>query len=370
MTIYFGVAALVGLASALSVAASNFFLTTGGRAIQVVRAAERRARPAGRWTVFDVLALVVLLTFSAMRYQVGTDFASYYALYNRLDPADWREALASSPMEAGYTGLSLLSRSVSDSPYLIFWVTSALTIIPVYWTIKKQSVDPTMSLLLYVLLAFFVTPFNLIRQGIALSLNFWADSYLDHNKKAFVVINAIAATFHTSVLLIVVVQFVARRWRPSVKLLTAVTLAGLVAVVFHLRIGALAFWLNALNPRYEGYVVDQRVAGVGTYLLIAARLGLLLFVLAFASNSIREGSTRRHATYVTFGLFFLFLGTQSVVISRMELYFGIFLVLLIPNTLGARRALLDKTLIVALSVVYLGFFLTSYASLLPYQARQ
>ena len=378
VTVYFAVAALVGLASALSVLASNFSLKTDASTRQPLRSTVRSARPTSRWTVFDVLTVAVMVSFSALRYRVGTDFGIYYTLYNTLDPAHWREALASSPQDAGFTGLSLILRSMSDSPYLIFWVASALTIIPVYVTIKKQSVDPTMSLLLYVLLAFFVAPFNLMRQGIAISLNFWADSYLDHNKKWYLVINAVAAAIHTSVLLVIVAQFMARRWRPSMKLLASVAVVGMVAVVLHTRISVLAVWLNDLNPRYAGYVVDQQVAGVGTYLIIASRIGLLLYALTLARRSTAEGSTRRYATYVTFGLFFLFLGTQSVVISRLELYFGIFLVLLIPNSLGARRAQhslgarraqLDKTAIVALSAVYFGFFLNSYSNLLPYHAR-
>jgi hypothetical protein len=369
MTIYFAVAALVGLASALSLVTSNLFVAADGDTLKLVRAADRSDRSAGRWTVFDILAVAVMVTVSGLRYQVGTDFNLYYTLYNKLDPAHWQATLASSPQEVGYTGLSLALRGISDSPYLIFWVASALTIIPVYVTIKKQSVDPTMSLLLYVLLAFFVAPFNLVRQGIAISLNFWADSYLDHNKKAYLVINAVAASFHASVLLVVVIQFIARRCQSSVRLLTAVVIASMVAVLLYTRIGVFAVWLNTLNPRYDGYIVAQQGAGIGSYLIIAARLGLLLYVLTLARRSVRDQSIRRHTNYVIVGLFFLFLGTQSVVISRMELYFGMFLVLLIPNTLGARRAWLDKIVIVALAAVYLGFFLTNYANLIPYQTQ-
>lgn len=370
MTIYFAIAALVGLLSTLSIAASRSLVTAkASNPTGMQTAGHHGVPPASRWTLFDVVAIGVMVTFSALRFQVGTDFNTYYLLYNKLDPENWRAALASSPQEPGFTALSLLLRSISDSPYLIFWVASALTIIPVYVTIKKQSVDPTMSLLLYVLLAFFVSPFNLVRQGIAISLNFWADSYLDDNKKAYVIINAVATTIHASVLLVLLAQFVARRWRPSLKFVTVVALGGVLAAIVYARVGASGAWLDVLNPRYQGYVSDQQVAGLGTYLIIATRLGLLLYVLAVTRGSGREGTTARQVGYVTFGLFFLILGTQSVAFSRMEMYFGIFLVLLIPNALGARRARIDKTAIVALSAVYFAFFLTHYAQLLPYQTQ-
>lgn len=358
MAAYFAIPAFVGLMSFLSVHVNRSFTAERARPPR-----DSSAAVPTRWTTFDLAAVLALTTFSAVRFEVGTDWGMYYRIYNRLSPSEWDYQLDGSPQEFGYTLLSLALRSLSDSPFLIFWVTSALAVVPVYVTIKKKSSNPTMSLLLYVLLAFFVSPFNIIRQGVAVSLNFWANSYIDKNKTMFVLINAVAATFHASAILAAVVQLVVHRWRPSLKQVLLALVAAAVAARYLLNLAPVTNWLIELNPRYETYLTADQ-AGIGTYLILASRLGLLLLALALATGDRDNG---RYMTYVAVGLCFLVLGTESVVLGRMEMYFGIFLVLLIPNQLAGRRDFTMKAAVVAAAAVYFGFFLQHFGDLLPYR---
>jgi hypothetical protein len=326
---------------------------------------EAKPISATRWSFFDYLIVIVLICFSALRFEVGSDFPMYSRTYESLLPNDWGLQIQLSQQEIGYTALSLWLRTLSDSPHLIFWATSLITVVPVYATIKKKSADPFLSVLLYILLAFFVSPFNIVRQGIAVALNFWASTFLDKNKKAFVVINAVAACFHTSVIVVALVQLIIHKWKPSKKKFLLVIVAAIVAAAGLHSFTFLADLLNKLNGRYDAYIDKNAVeAGLGTYLVIGVTIALLIY--AYSLGRIRENGT--YFMLVLVGAALLIVGTQAIAISRMQLYFGIFVILLIPNQMHSnKRSVLEKFVLIAAAAVYFGVYLTYYGGLLPYQ---
>lgn len=316
-----------------------------------------------RWTPIDFVIIAIMVSFSALRYGVGTDYGMYIRQFEQINTSDWQEQIDASPQEVGYTVLSLALRTVSGSSFTIFWVMATLTVVPIYITLKKKSENVPFALGLFIMLAFFVSPFNVIRQGAAISLNFWANTFIDKNKRVYILLNIIASLFHTSVIIIAILQWLVKNWRPSMR--QAIILLG-TAIVFAFGIGqipAISGWLALLNPRYETYVGAES-AGIGTYLLIAAYLGLLVF-----SSSIAPlGENARYNAYVLMGTAFLIVGTQSVVLSRMEMYMSIFLIVLIPNQIAKQRKK-SVSIFVVLSVaaVFFGFYLTNWAGLVPYE---
>ncbi|MBK8076102.1 MAG: EpsG family protein [Kineosporiaceae bacterium] len=96
--------------------------------------------------MWDALTVVVLISFSALRYRVGTDFDLYLVLYKRLYVGNWIEQLATSPQEFGFTLMSLVLRENFKSPYALLWATSVLTVVPAYAAMKKRSADMPMSI--------------------------------------------------------------------------------------------------------------------------------------------------------------------------------------------------------------------------------
>lgn len=320
----------------------------------------------GRWNVFDWAVVALLTAFSALRFNVGTDYAIYLLNYTLLEPEHWQLHLERSPLDVGYTALTLLLRAISDAPYLIFWVTSVLTVVPIYATIKKKSLDPTFSLMLLIGLAFFVLPFNAIRQGVAMALNFWATTFLEKRPWAFVLINVIASTIHLTAAVAALIQLVARRWRPTIlHIVVALCLASLVP--FAMGWDVVRATVAAVLPRYSEYTTPDP-AGVGSYLVLLAMFSYLLLSMFLSRGRART----EDAAYVTVGLAFLVVGTQYIVISRMDMYFAIFLALLVPNTLAnsgldERRKTLVKVACVVFAACFFATYLANYGDLLPYR---
>lgn len=361
MVVYYVIAVAAGVLSSSAEVIERHF--SASRTMR--RTADRKSQ-GSRWNLFDYLAVTVLIAFSGLRFEVGTDYAIYALNYIQIEPASWLAYLDRSPLEAGYTLLTIGLRSISDSPHLIFWVTAALTVLPAYATIKKQSLDPTFALLLYVMLAFFVTPFNVIRQGVAVALNFWASTFLGSRTTFFVLINLLACTFHLSAAPAALIQMAAWKWRPNTRGVLVI-LAGAVMVVFVIGTGLVRNILAVVFPRYESYL-DANAAGIGTYLMILVKFALVMFALHLVKQQVQTS----YAAYASIGLLFLVVGTQFLVVSRMESYFGIFLVLLLPNCLAlssqdAKAKGLQRALVLVVAATFFAFYLRNYGSLVPYQ---
>ncbi len=313
------------------------------------------------------MTVVVLVGFAGMRSYVGTDYSMYMRLYTGLVPGlPWAPQVANSQQEFGYSYVSLWLRSWTQSPHAIFWVASVLTVVPSYIAIKRMSRDPGLSVLLYVLLAFYVGPFNIVRQGIALAFNLLALSYLGRNRVLFCLFNVIATLFHTTALIATILQLIVYKWKPSVKSMIALLAVVTAAAGVLFAVPQVSDVVSLFSERYARYIATGTAAGFGTYLLIAAQV--LLLILAFILARVTDERTGLNMVVVSVA--FLILGSQLAVASRMQLYFGIILVVLLPNQLSKAPAWGSavKIGLVLGATVYYIFYLNNYGDLLPYRS--
>lgn len=326
--------------------------------------------PAARWTFFDLLAVTILVLFSGLRYEVGTDYGLYVRLFDGLHRQSLWADLAAAPQEAGFTTVAWLIRSFTDSPTALFLVAAILTVVPVYATIKRVSQRQTFALALYILLAFYLAPLNTVRQGIAVSLLFWAASY--SGAARLWVTGGAAYLFHSSSIIATGLLAVLRRWRPTPA--TTVALAAVTAALaFGVKeIPAVARIVSVLNPRYGAYIGEEGT-GTGAAMQIAAFIAMVVFVLATtrASAAPSPGGPKEetYLAYILVGIALMFIGTQAVALFRMSAYFLIFAVLWVPNRVAnSVSANLKVGMLGAAAAAYGLFYVTNYSDLLPYES--
>lgn len=320
------------------------------------------------WTFFDHVALAALVVFSAVRTGIGTDYREYTLIYNRVDTADWLREITTAPQEVGFTLLMLVVKTVDPTPTTFFWVTSVLTVVPVFVAIRQVSARPVLAVLLYILLGFYLLPFNVVRQGIAISLVFWAVTCLRHRRVTFVLVFVAAISVHATVVVILAVIWLARRWRPTPWSIGLVLGGAVVALLTFDRFSALTDLVSRLNPRYESYLTAAS-AGTGTYLQIVVLLGLLVYaaVLGRQHEEVRK-RTGWMLTLVLIGVALMIVSTAAVPFARLAAFFSIFLVLLLPERVAVARqpVVHDVALVVGGAAFYL-FYLSFYGGLIPYQ---
>lgn len=322
------------------------------------------SRNLGRRLPVMILTLI-LVVFASIRYGIGSDYFLYTSLYDQIDPHSLADSLQNVPQEFGWVFLGYLLKSATGSPYLILCVASVLTVVPTLIAIRRKSQDVVLAFFLYYFLGYYALSFNAVRQSIAVAFLMLGESYRSESRIKWISFSAIAAVFHSSALVALLIQFGVSRWKPtwsSVGVLIAVSGAFSYAVLNSSVIGALA---SSLNPRYETYLEGQG-AGLGTWLIFSIRL----LIIGLCLRLPRSKQTNVYLAYVCVSAIVLLMGTTYVVVARFEPYFGIYAVLLLPNILAEQPALQTKLSKLAISLaglIYFGFYVASFNQILPYQ---
>ncbi|WBM79374.1 EpsG family protein [Cryobacterium breve] len=317
----------------------------------------------GTWTPIDFMLLAGLVVFSGLRYYVGTDYGIYTTIYAQLNPQDWVGSLTASPVEFGFTILSLMIRSFTNQASVLFWVTSTITIVPVFVAMKRQSTNFALTVLFFILLASYVTPFNIVRQGMAIALLFWASSFMVKRKVLWVLVVLVATSFHSTAIFAAALQLILYRWKPTLRTFIAALVVTYVVGAVFIKQPAVVNFLSSINGRYATYL-DGAGSGLGTYLIAA--IFVILVLIAFALP--RDPGTERWLGYAALAPIFLILGTSFAVLGRMEGYFSIFFILLLANRIRVSKHRLGFTIVVVvISAIFFAFYVSSFASLVPYR---
>lgn len=320
-----------------------------------------------RFNFFDIFLAGALVTFSAFRLDVGTDFSTYFRLYSVVDPEDWRSSILDSPQEFGYSILSLITKSIVIDPYAIFWSSAALTISMFFLRLKKIEGSFALAIFLYIVLAYYVFPFNLVRQGIAVSIVFFAESYFRKNKVLFFVLVAIASTFHTSAIFFVVGYLIALKIRPTLKLVASISLGALLIAGTFLAFPQFGAFLSIFNDRYES-ALTYGGAGLGTFLALAFKAVVIGYVFVLRSQGCKVNEL--YFVLVIFSMAFTIVGFEVKLATRLGEYFGVFMIpLLVEAISSSRNKMLHYYVIVIVGVAYFTAYLSNYGGLIPYRIQ-
>ncbi len=314
-------------------------------------------------------AVAIMVVFSASRRGVGTDYELYSRILEQLDPSlPWLSQLQTAAQDPGFVLLSLISLTITDSPVLLMTMSAILTIVPISLVLRHSRVPLAAAFALFFFSSLYLFPLNLVRQGIAVALNFYAWKYLDSHRGRFWLLNLLAATFHLSALLAAVVQYVARNARPNARF------SWIVGAVSIALVGAMLLPVEHLlgdaGARYGQYIIDARAnlaaVGIGTLANLITRIAVTVYT---GTAPGRDRTADRWQVFAVLSIPFMAVGVLLPVAARVELYFLPALVLLMPDTLQRRRAGALQWWIVGLAG--LGYFcvtLLSFYGLLPYDS--
>lgn len=142
------------------------------------------------------LSFSILFLIAALRYGVGTDYLlRYVPLFKQIQQGN---------VEGQEIGYVLLNKAVglfTDDYQGIFVVTSFLTIALFYRFFVRMSINPALSVFIYVFGGFYLEDFNLVQQALAIAILVNTFELALRNKHlAFVLATLLAASFHSSAL--------------------------------------------------------------------------------------------------------------------------------------------------------------------------
>ena len=152
------------------------------------------------WTVLIVWVLVY-----SLRYMTGTDFGGYLRSFNLASRTDYSSYMTNTRDFAFYSLTYFLSKLFNGNFIAYEMVLAILSYLPILIVCREESEDYTFSALLFIFIMNFYNPFNGVRQGIAVSLLFYAHYMLFKRKKyiKYIIMVIIAFGFHSTVLFVV-----------------------------------------------------------------------------------------------------------------------------------------------------------------------
>lgn len=332
------------------------------------------------------LGLLIPILISGFRYGVGTDYFNYVNIFNGHIEMDLKTYTdINGVAETGYFILEKVSYSLMGDARLVFLSTAFLTIAFFYLGMKRYQLRyPGLVFFLY-LLTIFPATMNAVRQGVAMSIMFYAFTFvLDKKPLKYTLLTLTAGLFHISALLLLPFYFIGRLFDVQKRSLYKVRFVaksryfirvGIVLILLTL-VMANVFTLVLSMPGFEKYEVYLNFAEEGSNYIFYVRLLLLIALALLAKYVIFKGDYRQNA-FIFAGamveVVILILGFTSPFIKREALYFSPFLIMLLPNIIDllGPRVRYRFTLYTACLLYGISFFTVSYllldqADIIPY----
>lgn len=161
------------------------------------------------------IASFILFSVAAFRFDIGWDYPSYY---NMLDKVILAGLIRFEPLSLALSFLAIYL----NWPFLFFILSSCIIYPLTFYSFRKFSVSPALSLIIYLGL-FYLISCSIVRQALAISICLYAYQYLINNsfKKYFICI-ILASLFHYSAAISLIIYPIYRLG--NIKLIVVLTL--------------------------------------------------------------------------------------------------------------------------------------------------
>lgn len=219
--------------------------------------------------------------------------------------------------EIGYVIFNKLLSYISVDYQVLLIATTILTIVPVFYTIGKESVDPLISIIVYLGLPSYLMVFSALRQTMAISLLFLTVPLIKR-KKVFLqlLLILIASSFHkTALVFILAYPAYHVRIQPALRF---------HSIFFLLVLYCFSAFLLPLIASKTGYSYIFDNNGANTLFIVY----VLIYILCFTIDIEGEYNGLLNLFFIACCL--MCFEHLSNIISRLAMYFEMSLILLLP----------------------------------------
>lgn len=269
---------------------------------------------------------VILFLFSAVRFNIGTDYPKYYQFTSGMIDIRENNYMLMEPFNV----LLIITGYILHSPQFYFIISSLLVSIFFYFGIKQNSSDYFLSTLCFICFPFFyLESMNIVRQFIAIAIIFYAIKYIyEKNFAKYASFILIASLFHISALIAFILyinNFFDFNRQKNIFLLV---LSIFLERIFHYLLQALAFlpFFSKIN-----FYLSTNQEGYRFVFLSMIVLNIINLIFYNRINKIDEKNKFLLDSFnIGCCLIFLFMDIP-VIAGRLIFYFYAFLILIIPN---------------------------------------
>ena len=295
-----------------------------------------------RKKAYVVTVFALLICLAALRSQtVGIDTKQFASAYARIGTEGWA-AFGLERYEPGFTAMCLFLNLFSDNYQLLLVVTAVLIYAPIGAMVRRYSVNAVLSCFLFITLNLFTGYMNVMRQGLSVAFILLAGFALMKGKKGtFVLLILVASLFHVYALAAMVLWPLSRVGFGK-RCLLGYALAFLVGVFGINLVIEFSQLLLRRQEIYDAAFMGSNYFGAVIQFAFAGVISLITINYLHVLNKGAPVGGREGLAFYQHSLmlwtFFMLLGIQIEVFSRLAYYFQIFAIFAIPLALTAPSA--------------------------------
>lgn len=289
------------------------------------------------------ISFIMLVLLAGLRYRVGVDTINYTDEYN-----DYPLSYFEDRYQIGWYVFILLFRSLGLSFYWVQISLALLTNFAVFSFVKKYSQYFFFSILLYYVVVFPVLNFEILRQGICVSLFLLSFKYLDNrNYIRYYLLIGLACLFHYSALILLLLPLFT--WIPinkkTVSLSFVLVLSVLVlSAIMKEQIFELSMGMSFLEERAQYYFSEvdlNKSVSVVPYIVNLTLNVLIPFIIIWHSCY----NTKVTPAFIIVCILSMIVYVVSIympVIYRFNSFFQVFNLIIIIDFFSSIRNKFEK----------------------------
>ncbi len=297
------------------------------------------------WLIFSLL--YILLAFRDET--VGNDTVAYFNIYRNISELSFSELFDyEGRFEIGYLFINKVLSYLFPDPQFLLIITGVFILMSNAQFIYKYSQMVWLSVLWYFSLRYFDANMNILRQALAIGCILYSYSFLRSRKFwPFLFLVILGSLFHISAIIFVVVWFVTKiRFKPRYIMLYLLGLLGMYVLS--------SFFINLLfhyNIIYGYYINSEYQAEGKIAPLMNLLMNLCIVGIGFMTQSyktcIRPGVIKGTLRCINdnnmmlmillFASFIQVAALSFALLERVSVYFQIFSIVFLPNSLKCIR---------------------------------
>ena len=286
-------------------------------------------------TVFLSASFLALFACSALRHNIGYDYAMYAKGF-ALMRAEGFSNVAYLDWEWGFTILTKAIGLITGEVRIYMAAMALLCLAGPFCAILRHSKKAWLSVLLYINLYFFYCTMNFIRQSIAISIVMFAYTFMVERKFwRFLLLVLLASSFHLTALIMVPVYFVIN-FKPSPKV--PLMYAYLVLWVFISSDSTLDLLTGIIHSEYRDSVFLKLGLGaihaVFPTLVVASGMFLLFRFVQPKDIANFEKPVVMQTNLMYFSYLWILIMLKHAIFERFSYYSYVFVILYIPELIA------------------------------------
>lgn len=280
----------------------------------------------------SLFLLYLLIGIGGLRDRIGWDYDSYI---------DWYlTGSRDSGFEFGFMIIMKIFRYCHVDYKFLFFFFSFFTYLFAYLAVRKYTDKSVLPLVIYFLVpVLFLYSFSYIRQYLAITISFYAFTFLLEKKYlGYVLWMMLAISFHYSCIIPFVVFIIVYIYANSIKKWHLYFLMGISFLISQIGI---IYWISLfLKGSHYYYYFSSQAIPVPLLKLVVINIMGYIIINYYEQKGFRDNFQKYLIILYVCSIFFLNIFSESMELTRIYIYFRIFEIILVAEII--EYALLNK----------------------------